>query len=53
MDYSFPVVEVLTSQRKIKSVGVSSRLQVSRGRTLAEHLQNRIARHQVNQKEHQ
>ena len=48
-----PVVEILPAQRLVETVLVAQSINVGGRRTLPQHLQNRIARHQVNEQKHQ
>ncbi len=53
VQHAFPVVEVLLAQRDIEAVGVARGLDVGGGSAFAEHLQDRIAGDEVDQKEDQ
>ena len=51
MQHSLPVVDILLAQRHVEAVGVASRLNISRGRAFAEHLNDGIAGHRVDEQE--
>ena len=52
VQHAFPVIQILPAQRKIEAVGVARGLHIGYGSAFAQHLQNGIAGHEMNQKEH-
>ena len=51
MQHAFPVIQVLPTEGKIEAVGMTGGLISVSGRAFPQHLQDRVAGHQVNQQE--